>query len=507
MFGRFTARLTSLRGWRADLAAGLLGALSAAALPPIHAIPVLLVAIPGLLTLIGPADGPRQAARRGFWFGFGLHLLGFYWITEAILFEAARFWWLVPLAVPMLAAALGVFVAVPAAIARLSPPGWRRAAALVGAWTLADITRQFVVTGFPWNLWGSVWTIPGSVGDVFIQPAAWGGVHGLGVLTLLVAVTPALGRRFVAAGAALLIAWAAFGLVRLAQPVPPGPGLTAVLIQGNVVMGQQFRRETFEENFRRYLRLSAEAMAKAGPGPTVLIWPETASPYLLATDANARAAIAEVARGPALIGAVRFDEDGRPRNSLFALEGAGPPVAVYDKWHLVPFGEYQPDWFPLPIQVIPGGGFASGPGPRTLHVAGLPAVGPLICYEAIFDGEIVDEADRPAWLVNITNDAWFGNSSGPRQHLAAVRMRAVEEGLPVMRAANTGITAAFDARGHEIERIGMNQQGVLIVQLPGALRAPVFARVGLWGAGLVAVLLVAIAHLGMERTRHNLLIK
>jgi apolipoprotein N-acyltransferase len=146
----------------------------------------------------------------------------------------------------------------------------------------------------------------------------------------------------------------------------------------------------------------------------------------------------------------------------------------------VPFGEYIPDWLPLPIMVLPGNGFAAGPGPRTLHVPGLPPFGALICYEAIFSGQIVDRADRPAWLVNVTNDAWFGNSSGPRQHLAAARMRAVEEGLPLVRAANTGISVAFDARGHELGRIGMLQTGTLVVKLPPPLPETPYARFGLW---------------------------
>src|SRR5262249_31572203 len=156
-----------------------------------------------------------------------------------------------------------------------------------------------------------------------------------------------------------------------------------------------------------------------------------------------------------------------------------PPVAIYDKWHLVPFGEYQPSWMPLPIQVVPGGGFASGPGPRTLHAPGIPPAGALICYEAIFPGQVVDETDRPDWMVNVTNDAWFGNSTGPRQHLAAARVRAVEEGLPLLRAANTGITAAFDAFGREQGRIGMGQSGTLLVNLPGKLTPTPFARAGL----------------------------
>ena len=157
---------------------------------------------------------------------------------------------------------------------------------------------------------------------------------------------------------------------------------------------------------------------------------------------------------PALVGAVRFDRDDRPRNSLFALTDSGTIDGVYDKWHLVPFGEYQPDWFPARH---PGRArrrtSPAARGRARCRSPALPPVGPLICYEAIFPGQVVDAADRPAWMVNITNDAWFGDSSGPRQHLAAARMRAVEEGLPLLRAANTGITAAFDARGHELAQI------------------------------------------------------
>jgi apolipoprotein N-acyltransferase len=229
----------------------------------------------------------------------------------------------------------------------------------------------------------------------------------------------------------------------------------------------------------------------------VEVWPETSFPGLLDVDEPARLAIERAIGGiPALIGSVRFDEQRRPRNSLFALIDGGAIGGLYDKWHLVPFGEYIPDWLPLPIMVMPGNGFASGPGPRTLHVPGLPAFGPLICYEAIFSGEIIDRRDRPTWLVNVTNDAWFGNSTGPRQHLAAARMRAVEEGLPLVRAANTGISAAFDAHGHELGRIDLQTSGTLAVALPGPLPETPFGRIGLWlpaisgsvalGAGLMA---------------------
>ena len=470
----------------------LAGALSAAALPPIHAIPVLLISIPVLLRALARQPTLRSAGWAGFCFGFGHHVVGLYWITEAILIESARFWWLVPLAVPALATVLAAFAAAAAAVAWLAPAGVRRVLALAGAWVMTDLARQFIASGFPWNPWGSVWEIPGVVGDVFIQPAAWVGVHGLTLATLLLASAPVLGRLAWMAATGLVIAVAGFGLWRLQTPEPVPPGLAVVIVQGNVPQGQKWDRALVDTTFRRYLTLTADATAPLAGHRHVVIWPETASPFLLAVDPDARAAIADAATGPALVGSVRFDSARRPLNSLMAIQSAEPPAALYDKWHLVPFGEYQPDWFPLPIQVVPGGGFSRGPGPATLHIPGVPAVGPLICYEAIFPAQVVDAADRPAWLVNVTNDAWFGNSSGPRQHLAAARMRAVEEGLPLMRAANTGISAGFDAYGRELGRLGMRQTGALVLDLPGALKPTTFARAGLWIPFILAVVVLAL---------------
>jgi apolipoprotein N-acyltransferase len=495
------ARLAGLSGWRARMAALLLGVLSAAALPPIHAIPVLLLAVPGLLTLIGAQQDWRGAAWIGFWFGFGLHLIGLYWITEAILIEAARFWWLVPFAVPGLAAVLAVFIAAPCALARLAPAGWPRVLIFAGTWLLADLLRQFFATGFPWNPLGSVWEVPGGFGDVFIQPAAWIGVHGLTLLTLLLAASPSLGRRAVAGGIAALVLWAGVGQWRLSLPASPPPGLTAVLVQENVAEGVIRDAATAEAAFARELSLTQQGVARAGGARTVVVWSETASPYLLAADSNARAAIADVSAGPALVGSVRFDEQGRPRNSLMALVNAGPPDVVYDKWHLVPFGEYKPSWLPISIPTLPGGGMAPGTGPKTLHVPGLPPAGALICYEAIFPAQVVDRADRPEWLVNVTNDAWFGNSTGPRQHLAAARMRAVEEGLPLIRAANTGISAGFDAFGRELGRLEMNQIGVLDIAIPGYLPATPFARFGLVIPLALALLTIAAGVIPMVNRR------
>jgi apolipoprotein N-acyltransferase len=504
------APLRRLSGWHADLAAALLGALAALALPPVHAIPVLLLAIPGLLALLDASPGTLVAARRGFAFGFGHHLVGLYWITEAILLESARYWWLVPFAVPFLAAILAPFIAVACAVAPRTPPGLQRLCVLAGAWTLADVARQYVGTGFPWNPWGSVWAVPGAFGDVMLQPLAWVGTPGLTLLTVLLAGLPALGWRAMAGGTAALLAWAGAGWMRLAGPVPPAPGLAVVLVQGDVPQGQKWDQAGALAIFQRYLRLTAEGMAQAGPRPSIVVWPETASPFLLGADPAARAMIAGAMRPArlALVGSIRF-AGGRPpasfsaadlpRNSLLALDPRGEIVAAYDKWHLVPFGEYGPSWIPFSVHVVPGQ-FAFGSGPATLSLPGVPPVAPMICYEAIFPAQVVNEADRPAWLVNVTNDAWFGNSTGPRQHLAATRMRAVEEGLPLMRAANTGITAGFDARGHELGRLPLNTAGTLVLDLPGPRPPTSFARWGLVIPGLLALALVATGF-GLARRR------
>src|ERR1700733_8437373 len=226
-----TSRVSALRGWRADATGFVSGAIAALALPPLYVLPALLIGIPVLLCLIQGARGPVVAARRGWWFGFGLHLVGLYWITEAILIEAARFWWLVPFAVPALSAVLAIFIAIPAAVTWWARPGWRAAFTLAGAWVLADLARQFVATGFPWNLLGSVWEFPGRLGDIMIQPASLVGAHGLTLATVLLASLPVLDWAWRAGGLVLLMSWFIFGLVRIDQPPPPAPDLTGLLVQ------------------------------------------------------------------------------------------------------------------------------------------------------------------------------------------------------------------------------------------------------------------------------------
>jgi apolipoprotein N-acyltransferase len=488
-------RLRGLAGWRADLAAAVLGLITALALPPVTLAPALLIGLPGLLALIDGSRTWRVAMRRGLVFGLVHHLAGLYWVTEAVLVEAADFWWAVPLAVPVLAAVLAVFIALPCSIARLAEPGWRRAAVLAGCWVFGDLGRQFALTGFPWNPLGSATEMPGLLGLVFMQPAAWVGVGGLTLGVVLLSCAPAAGRKTFLPALGGLAIWALVGVTLLHRHAGPPPGLEAVIAQGNV--SEIEHRDHWQDRgwsagiFERYLRLTREGLAQAEAKPDAattrrfVVWPETASPFWLQQDDNARLAVAASAQGAVatLAGSARQDGD-KAHNSLIVVMPDGSVGGFYDKHHLVPYGEYFPAYLPIRLGER---GWDPGPGLKTLHIPGLPPIGPLICYEAAFPAQVAVETDRPALLVNITNDSWFGTSAGPRQHLAAARMRAVEEGLPVIRAANTGISAVIDSHGRVLERLGLDRQGVVVAAVPGDMPRTPASRMGLAAPALLAL--------------------
>ncbi len=468
----------------------VLGLCATLALPPLHLVPALLVAVPGLVWLLGRAPGWKQAALLGFLWAWAHHVAGVYWVTSAILKDIANFWWLVPLAAPALAIPMAIFAIPAAVLAWWLPPGWRRLLGFAAAFVAGELLRGWAFTGFPWNLIGSVWAFAA----LPIQAASVIGVHGLSLLTLLLAGLPLLGRRFWLAGGALLLLLAGFGLWRLSGADPTAPGVRLLLVQGNIAQEMKWEPAQRRANFQRYLDLTAEAArreAAAHPGqPLAVVWPETASPFLLAQDPEAMRLAAATLPPNALLlaGTVRAEwrPDGRLAqvwNSLVVLNPAGDVLNIYDKSHLVPFGEYSPLSGLLPVRLAAGGSdgadFGAGPGPTRLVVPGLPDLGALICYEVIFPGAVAP-SPRPAWLVNITNDSWFGDSAGPWQHLATARLRAVEEGLPLARAAQSGISAVFDAHGRRLAMLGLGQAGTVSAALPGAIGPTVFNRTGLW---------------------------
>ncbi len=483
----------------------LWGLASALALPPVHLLPVLLFAVPAFLRLIGGPVSKKQLAYIGWTFGFGLNLGGLYWITEPILTEVQVFWWLVPFAAPLLASAVAFFSLIPAFAARAVAPGMSRLLVFSGAWVLSDLLRQFAFSGFPWNLWGTDWAIPGAAGDIFIQLAALIGVHGLTLATVFIAGLPLLGTRGFGLAAVMLIAWAGFGVAHLGITVQPTSVTVALAQPGFPVPGSYDRASLIS----RWQGLLAMSRAGIAAGATTVVWPEGSSPWWLDNDPAARAQLAAVTKWtPIIAGAPRAVSNTDIRNSIVVTQGPGPAVAIYDKWKLVPFGEYMPKW--IPVKITPdvlGSGFTSGSGPATLTVPGLPPFGAMICYEAIFSGQIVDERHRPLWLVNVTDDSWFGNSAGPRQHFADVRLRAVEEGLPIARDANSGITAMIDSFGHVTALLPLGAQGVLVAALPGALPPTPYSRFGLAIPGVLGLIFILAGGISGRPRRTGFLIK
>ncbi len=502
-----TRRLEGPGFWRALVTAFALGALAALALPPVHLVPVLLVSLPGLFIMVTEAPTARRAAWIGMAWGWGFHVAGLHWLTNAILTEAERYWWLVPLAVPALAVPLAAFTILPALACRRAMAGWPRILAFAAAWLAAELLRGAVFTGFPWNLIGTVWAFDA----LPLQITAWVGVHGLGLLTVLVMLSPLAGWRGWVAGLGGLALLGGIGVARLLPQEPDPEQVALVLVQGNIAQEAKWREDSRIPIFQRYIDLTTAgiraAERDAPDSRIVIIWPETASPFLLANDpAAARLATAPLPPGALLLaGAVRaeFGAEGRVSrvwNSLVALDAQGTLLDAYDKAHLVPFGEYTPLRGLLPIRLVLSAiDFTAGAGLRTISLPGLPSFGGLICYEVIFPGQVT-AAERPGFLLNITNDAWFGVSAGPYQHLAAARLRAVEEGLPLARAAQTGISAVFDSRGRVVERLGLAETGALLAPLPKAGDMTLFARFGLQ---IPLALLLLVAGLAIWATRRG----
>lgn len=499
-----------LAGWRRYGLAALLGVAAALALPPFHVLPLLWVAFPVLLWQIEGCMAKRQAFALGWCFGFGFFVAGLYWIANALTVDTARFWWLIPLAAVGLPALLALFTALTVlAVHLLRLRGLALALGFALFWLVAEYLRGHILTGFPWNLLGYVW----APSDAMLQLAALTGIYGLSLVTVLAACLPAVRSRgaMAAAVALLLLVWGG-GAVRLAgAPAADDPalrveGVLLRLVQANIPQREKWAGLNPRDHLIRHLELSARpapgdrSTLGPTPGPTHVLWPETAVAYLLNEDIQARALVGRVAPdgGAVLTGAIRVKRPAgeRPRywNSLHAIGPGGLVQATYDKAHLVPFGEYVPlrQIFGFLPAVATSLDFQRGPGPRSIEVPGLPPVSPLICYEAIFPGAVADPDNRPGWLLNVTNDGWYGYSTGPFQHFQIARLRAVEEGLPLVRVANTGISGVVDPYGRVVARLGLEEAGFLDAPLPVALTPTPYAR---WGDAPLAGLALLLATL------------
>ncbi|GAB4520751.1 MAG: apolipoprotein N-acyltransferase [Amphiplicatus sp.] len=513
-------KIAGLRDWPRRGAALTAGVATALAFAPFYALPLMAAGFSALVLLLdGAAESqrPRRAAfAAGWFFGFGYHLVGLYWLAFSFFVQAEEFAWMAPIAITAMPAFLGLFSGAAAALAvSFRRAGWRRVFVFAAAWMLLEYARGHVLTGLPWNLPGQA--LAGTAAGA--QSAAFYGVYGLSLVAVLIACAPAAflcakerTKGAAAKGLALSIALTgllfAVGFARLALP---GPGdhddVFVRVVQPNIPQREKIDPDLWGRNFRLHTDLSKGTT----PGRLFILWPENASPLIGEVPAALDILSQELPDNAILLaGSVRREEaaDGRWRyfNSLAVIPqtpAGRRALAYYDKHHLVPFGEYLPFEGLLRAlglaQLAPyDDGFAPGVGPRTLNAGG-PSFSPLICYEAIFPGALHPKGERPEWLVAVTNDAWFGDSSGPRQHLDQARLRAIESGLPMARAANTGVSALIDARGRYVARLPLYEQGVFQAPLPRPAPPTPYARFGDFPFALMLALAAALGLAGRAR--------
>ncbi|MEO1531028.1 MAG: apolipoprotein N-acyltransferase [Pseudomonadota bacterium] len=508
-------RIIGLSGWRRVLAAAAAGLLLAAGHAPVGIPWGAFVALPALALLVGSARTPRGGFTAAWAFGFGYLIVSLHWIGHAFLVDADAFAWMLPFALTGLPAFLALFWGVAGWLTRIAAPGGGPVtlAALAATLTLTEFARSHVLTGFPWALPGYVW-----IETPLAQTAALTGPHGLGLLTLLVTGLPLLalvtltGRARLALLVLPIAAFAGlwgYGTARLASAPDTNAGPVLRLVQPNAPQHLKWLPDYAPTFYRRLLEGSAAPADPALGAPAMVIWPETAVAFLPEESPEARAQMAAAAGGaPLVLGALRRRSaaaGGGFANSLLTLDASGSVIARYDKHHLVPFGEYVPFrtlFGALGVEQLAGRGqFMPGPGPQVMAPVGtLPRFVPLICYEAIFPHEVIPPgaetgASRPGWLLQITNDAWFGTLGGPQQHLAQARLRAIEQGLPMVRAANTGISAVIDAHGRITASLRLGIHGHVDARLPAALSPPLYARLGDLPAVLAAFLLFSACFL------------
>lgn len=512
----FAGLVRALAGWRRLVVAAGAGAASVLALAPIYFVPVLCITLPLLVWLIDGVVQRTQNRRRAAWhvfcagwaFGFGYFLAGLYWVGNAFLVDADTFGWMIPFVAVLFPGGLAVF---PGAAFAAATPFWTRGWPRIGIFAVAFIAEEYVrghvLTGFPWNLMGYAW---GSILPV-LQVASLIGAYGLSFLTILGAATFALwgdrgaGRALAAPFVAVLVFGliGVWGLVRLSHmPTTPLSDVRLRLVHAALDQRDIENPQLRGAIFAHYMALTTRAGL---PSRTIVIWPEAAVPFVLSREPGALAQIGDMLppKTTLITGAPRLQGDPASGNydvfnSLHVVDSAGRIIATYDKTHLVPFGEYLPLAGLLSrigLTQLTGalGGFAAGSGLHTLTIPGAPAFEPLICYEVIFPGAVTERRMRPQWLVNITDDSWFGSGAGPRQHFDTARMRAIEEGVPLVRVANKGISAIVGPLGRIVARSAPEDIGVLDGDLPQAESATLYARFGDLGAAALVIAVLALS--------------
>lgn len=482
-------KLSDAKASKSRLFLWAIGLLSALALPPVYAIPVLLLVLPLWLCFHDQAQSKKQAFGIGWWFGFGHFAAGLYWISFALLVDVQQFGWLIPFALVGIAAVMGLYIGlVSVSLYVFRAKGLHKILVFAVLWTVVEFIRAYAFTGFPWNLIGYSWSFSTSM----LQLASVTGIWGLSFLTVAVASLPYLffassrkkATLWMLTGLGLLAVVASAGALRLASATDAVvEGKKIRIVQGNIEQDLKWDPEQEWNHLDKYMKLSTSAGYET---ITHLIWPETAIPFMVTqySEAQLVSLLSPIipAQGGLISGVMRGDQTSFGTletlwNSMVVVDKSGD-VQYYDKAHLVPFGEYIPfrKWLTLPIQKITAGSvdFQEGPGPMTLHSEHFVSFSPLVCYEVIFPDTIVDQTNRPSLLINTTNDAWYGFSSGPFQHFQMARVRAIEQGIPLVRAANNGISGVIDAYGQILHHTNLQTTDIIDSAIPVALSEKTF---------------------------------
>lgn len=487
-------------GWYGAALVFVLGAVSALAMPPSNMWWLFFVTVPLFLFRFGTVTTLAAAFREGWLFGFGYFCVALHWIGYAFLVDAKTYLWMMPFAVGGLAAVMAVYWGLAALVAgflrRSHVQPWLTFPLSIA---IAEWLRGHLMTGFPW-------AAPGLAADGMgpvVQAAALVGMPGLTllVLTWSAALVPFVLRgnltdRLIAlvviATLPLTFAWGWY--VERNTVVTFVPGVMVRLVQPHISQDDKWRADNASMVFDRLVAATVAA-SSSGEKITHVIWPESAVSFLLDESAGAKDVLRRaLGDGKILVtGAIRRarrEPTSDHFTSVLVFDSAANVTGTYDKWRLVPGGEFLPfEWLlkPLGFQRLVSlpGGFAAGTGPQSLAIAGAGTAGIIICYEAVFPDHLLDNANRPTWIINVTNDGWFGMSTGPYQHLAQARMRAIEQGLPLARSANTGISAMIDPLGRMQNSLALGKVGFVDAALPGPLPPPPYAR---WGDFILLLL-------------------
>lgn len=457
----------------------ILGGGSAFSLAPYYLLPLLIIGLSTLVYALNKSTTKKQICLNAFCFGFSYGAVSMGWLSNALLIDNGTFMAFIPLVWLGMGLLFGFFYAIPALLAFWAPAGIKRGIAFAGWYVVFEWIRSWLLTGFPWNLIGSVWNI----NDVMLQSASVWGAYGLSLLTVLtfssIAYWPRI-KPIILSVLALAIVYGC-GAWRLYDATDENVwGMKLRLVQPNIPQTLKWDPQKAEEHYSKLIRLSADK----NDDITHVIWPESAVSFLVDQNEPERVRMMSAVRqgGTLITGGLRGVNIQKRElaNSIFILDDLANIRGFYDKAHLVPFGEYMPLRGILPLdKIVPiPGDFTKGTGVKTIHIPKAPPASPLVCYEIIFSSQVALKKPRPSWIINVSNDGWYGLSAGPYQHFDMAVMRAVEEGIPVVRATNNGVSGVIDGYGRVKASLGLGQEGVIDALLPRVLPATPYAKVG-----------------------------